>query len=114
MADIFISYKREEAEQARRLSSVLEQFGFSVWWDSALLSGEEFRDVIREMIDNSTIVIVLWSPLAVTSRFVVDEATHAQRTDKLLPVFLEECELPFGFGNQHADNLSTWDGQLSP
>ena len=113
MADIFISYKREEAEQARRLSGVLEQFGFSVWWDSALLSGEEFRGVIREMIDNSTIVIVLWSPLAVKSIFVIDEATHAQRSDKLLPVFLEECELPFGFGNQHADNLSNWDGQIS-
>ena len=113
MADIFISYKREEAEQARRLSGVLEQFGFSVWWDSALLSGEEFRGVIREMIDNSTIVIVLWSPLAVKSIFVIDEATHAQRGDKLLPVFLEECELPFGFGNQHADNLSNWDGQIS-
>ena len=96
MADIFISYKREEAGQAGRLAHVLEQFGYSVWWDVALLSGDEYRDVIAEMIDKCAAVIVLWSPLAVRSTFVRSEASYAQRQDKLLPAMLEACHLPLG------------------
>ena len=113
MADIFISYKREEADTAETLANTFEQLGFSVWWDVGLLAGDEFREVIREMIDKSKVVIVLWSPLAVMSKFVVDEATHAQRLDKLLPTILESCELPFGFGSHHADSLEAWDGQIN-
>ncbi|MBL4869910.1 MAG: SUMF1/EgtB/PvdO family nonheme iron enzyme [Robiginitomaculum sp.] len=113
MADIFISYKREEADTAETLANTFEQLGFSVWWDVGLLAGDEFREVIREMIDKSKVVIVLWSPLAVLSKFVVDEATHAQRLDKLLPALLESCELPFGFGSHHADSLEEWDGQIN-
>ena len=93
MADIFISYKREEAGQAGRLAHVLEQFGYSVWWDVALLSGDEYRDVIAEMIDKCAAVIVLWSPLAVRSTFVRSEASYAQRQDKLLPGMLKLCSV---------------------
>ncbi|MAK60935.1 MAG: hypothetical protein CMK09_08150 [Ponticaulis sp.] len=112
MADIFISYKREEGEQAQRLAHVLEQLGYSVWWDVALLSGDEFRDVIQEMIEKCSAVVVLWSPLSVQSRFVRSEADYAQRRDKLLPVILKPCELPLGFSEDHADNLEDWTGEL--
>jgi hypothetical protein len=113
MADVFISYKREEANHAGRLASVLEQLGYSVWWDVALLSGDEFRDVIREMIDRCAAVVVLWSPLAVTSRFVVDEASYANRKDKLLPAMLQPADLPFGLGSDHVDSLQGWSGQIN-
>ncbi len=112
MADIFISYKREESEQAARLAHVLEQFGYSVWWDVALLSGEEYRDVIAEMIDKCSAVVVLWSPLAVKSTFVRSEAAYAQRQDKLLPAMLAECHLPLGFDESHMDDLSSWNGEV--
>ncbi|HKU17107.1 MAG TPA: toll/interleukin-1 receptor domain-containing protein [Steroidobacteraceae bacterium] len=113
MADIFISYKREEAEHARRLAGVLETLGFSVWWDTALISGDQFRDVIREMITQCSAVVVLWSPQSVKSRFVVDEASYADRQNKLLPAILARCELPFGFGQHHADSLQGWTGQIN-
>lgn len=113
MADIFISYKREEAEHARRLAGVLDTLGFAVWWDTALISGDQFRDVIREMITQCSAVVVLWSPQSVKSRFVVDEASYADRQNKLLPAVLARCDLPFGFGQQHADSLEGWTGQVN-
>ena len=113
MADIFISYKREEADKARLLAKGLEHFGFTVWWDVALLSGDEFRDAIVEMIDKCKAVIVLWSPASIKSKFVIDEASYAQRQDKLLPAMLEETDLPFGFGSDHADSLVGWTGQVN-
>ena len=51
MADVFISYKREDRRVAERLSGALQQLGFDVWWDFELLSGENFRSAIRAVMD---------------------------------------------------------------
>lgn len=113
MVDLFLSYKSEEHAVAERLAGTLEHFGYSVWWDVQLLSGDEFRAEIREMITQSKAVIVLWSQRSVKSRFVTDEANLAQRQNKSLPVMLEDCELPLGLGGNHADNLSDWEGEAT-
>jgi hypothetical protein len=113
MADIFISYKREDRRFAERLSIALEQLGFDVWWDFDLLSGDRFRNVIRAVIDQCPAAIVLWSEKAVTSDFVMDEATYAKSKGKLCPAHIDAVELPFGFGQIHTDDLSDWDGELS-
>ena len=112
MADIFISYKREERHFAEQLSIVLEQLGFEVWWDFDLLSGDRYRSVIRAVIDECKAAIVLWSTLAVDSDFVMDEAEYAKAQGKLCPVRIDDVPLPFGFGSLHADDLTGWDSEL--
>ena len=47
MADVFISYAREDAESARRFADAFQVLGFSVWWDDALRSGEAFDESIE-------------------------------------------------------------------
>ena len=113
MADIFISYKREDRPAAERLSIALEQLGFDVWWDFELLSGERYRDVIRAVIDQCKASIVLWSVRAVESDFVMDEATYSKARGKLCPARIDSVELPFGFGQIQTDDLTDWDGELS-
>jgi hypothetical protein len=113
VADIFISYKREERRFAERLSIALEQLGFDVWWDFELLSGDRYRNVIRAVIDQCSAAIVLWSKLSVESDFVMDEATYAKAQGKLCPTQLDAVEIPFGFGQIHTDDLRDWDGELS-
>ena len=83
MADIFISYKREDRRVAERLSIALEQLGFDVWWDFELLSGDGYRKVIERVIDECGATIVLWSELSRESAFVIDEATYSREQSKL-------------------------------
>jgi hypothetical protein len=113
MADIFISYKREDRPIAERLADVLKQLGFDVWWDLELLAGDQYRQVIREVIDHCSVAIVLWSAQSVESDFVVDEASHAKTKGKLCPARIDQVELPFGFGQTHTDDLIGWDGELN-
>lgn len=113
MADVFISYKREDRAIAQRLASALEQLGFEVWWDLELLAGDKFRKVIREVIDKCSAAVVLWSAKSVESDFVMDEAGHAMRRGKLCPARIDDADLPFGFGQTHADDLSGWEGELT-
>jgi hypothetical protein len=112
MADVFISYKREERPFAERLSIVLEQLGFEVWWDFDLLSGDRYRKVIRAVIDECRVAVVLWSNRAVESDFVMDEAEYAKAQGKLCPVRIDDVALPFGFGSLHTDDLTGWDSEL--
>ena len=112
MADVFISYKREERPFAERLSIVLEQLGFEVWWDFDLLSGDRYRKVIRAVIDECHVAVVLWSTRSVDSDFVMDEADYAKAQGKLCPVRIDNVDIPFGFGSLHTDDLTGWDSEL--
>ena len=111
MADIFISYKREERESARRVAEALEAYGFSVWWDGDLLPGEQYRTVTLEILDTCRAAIVLWSARSAVSGWVLDEAQRAMSKGKLIPVRIEGfTDYPLGFGQLHAHDLAAWDG----
>jgi hypothetical protein len=110
MSDIFISYKREEQPQARKLADALEREGWSVWWDPKLRAGEHFDDVIEIALKESKCVVVIWSKLSVNSRYVKDEASYALNRRKLVPAAIEEVELPFRFAGLHTATLIKWDG----
>jgi alpha-glucuronidase len=62
MAEIFISYAREDVEAARMLSDALEEHGFSVFWDRRIPAGKRFDDYIDEQLQAARCVIVVWSP----------------------------------------------------
>jgi TIR domain len=109
-SDIFISYKREEQAIARKLANALESEGWSVWWDPKLRAGEHFDDVIEKALNEAKCVIVMWSKLSVQSRYVRSEATYALDQDKLVPVRIENANLPFRFRGVHTLSLLGWDG----
>jgi len=112
MADLFISYKREDRRVAERLSIALEQLGFDVWWDFELLSGDGYRKVIERVIDECGATIVLWSELSRESTFVVDEAAYSREQNKLCPARIDDCRLPLGFGGDHVVDLRNWEGEM--
>lgn len=110
MADVFISYAREDAETARRFADALEAAGLSVWWDDALRSGEVFDESIERALREACAVLVLWSPRSVGSRWVRAEATQADRNRTLVPVTIEPCQRPIIFELTHTADLSNWQG----
>ena len=109
MPDLFISYKREEQDIARKLADALEASGFTVWWDPKLVAGELYDDAIERALEESTLVIVLWSSAAVESQFVKDEANHALESGKLVPVAIDAVQPPFRFRRVQTADLSDRD-----
>lgn len=78
-----------------------------------LRSGQTFDEVIEKELRAAKAVVVLWSPRSVTSRWVRAEATLADRSDKLVPVIIEACDLPIIFELTHAAALANWTGDTS-
>jgi formylglycine-generating enzyme required for sulfatase activity len=108
LADIFISYKKEDYARAERVASALRIEGFSVWWDEALTPREAWDALIEREIAAAASVVVLWSPRSVTSEWVRTEAHYGQERFKLVPVMIEACELPLAFRLRQTINLCSW------
>ncbi len=111
--DVFVSYAREDRPLAEQLAQALSANGLQVWWDRDLAAGSEFTAVIEAKLLGSAMVIVLWSADSVRSSFVRDESSRALKTGKLVPVRIEDVELPLGFGQLHTLDLLNWDGDAS-
>lgn len=110
MADVFISYKREEREKAKALAEAIVRRGYSVWWDVDLLPGDRFAKEIDAVIGKAKAAVVLWSKAAIESDWVIAEATEAKKRKILVPAMLETVEPPLYFRADHAVDLSGWDG----
>ncbi len=59
MADVFISYARQDRVQAAMIGEFLTGHGFSVWWDKDINAGTQFTRVIEEKIKAASAVVVL-------------------------------------------------------
>ncbi|HEX8842375.1 MAG TPA: TIR domain-containing protein [Sphingomicrobium sp.] len=106
MADVFLSYSRHDLRRARPVIKALETAGLSVWWDRRLVGGSEFSKEIRDELDRAGAVVALWSSRSVDSPWVLDEASRARDSGRLVPASLDTMEPPLGFGQLHTIDLS--------
>ena len=79
MADIFISYAREDEAWVERFCELLKTDGLIVWKDSSIPTGKSFGRVIEEAIASSRAVVVVWSHYSIDSDWVRAEATEGLR-----------------------------------
>ena len=110
MADVFLSYNREDQAAARRFAQGFEREGLSVWWDQTLHSGENYDQVTESALREAKAVVVLWSKKSVDSRWVRAEATQASARGTLMPVMIEPCKRPIMFELTHTADLANWNG----
>ena len=110
MADVFLSYAREDRDTAERLARALEARGWSVWWDRHVPAGKRFDKVIAESLTAARCVVVLWSKAANDSEWVGEEAEEARERGLLIPALIEAIEPPLGFRRIQAADLVGWDG----
>jgi TIR domain len=101
VADVFISYAREDSQAARQLAYAFEREDWSCWWDPQIALGDDFRPVVAGEIDAAAAVVVVWSPAARTSSWVRWEVERAQAAGKLVELDLvavdeERLEVPGG------------------
>ena len=97
MADIFLSHASEDREFVERLAQALKQQGFSVWWDRAIQVGTRFDHEIDKALREAACVLVVWSRASTESEWVRDEASEGLSRDILVPLQIEDCQLPLGF-----------------
>ncbi len=110
MADIFISYKKEDFQLADRVVKALQTEGFSVWWDDGLTPRTAWDATLEREIAAAATVVVLWTPRSIVSDWVRTEAHYGDDRGKLIPVMLESCTIPLAFMLKQTINLCAWHG----
>ena len=104
MADVFVSYAREDLSRARDISSSLESSGLSVWIDlEGIEPAADWMRAIRAAIDECAAFVFLISVESIRSSICLQELQHANATGKkIVPVLLEavtEPEIPEELGS---------------
>ena len=110
MADIFVSYSRTDKARVAPLVAALEAQGWSVWWDPEITPGDEFDALIGAQLEAARVVVVVWSPASVDSRWVKGEARDAADRGVLVPVRFENARLPIDVRAIHTIDLDDWAG----
>jgi hypothetical protein len=112
MADIFISYAREDREWVEKLAKALTGEGFTVWWDWDLLVGKRYRETIETELQTCKATVVVWSQHSIRSDFVRDEAEEGQQRNILVPLLKENVRPPAGFRQLQSADLTQWTGAV--
>jgi hypothetical protein len=112
MADIFLSYAKEDRLRVELLVRALEARGWSLWWDTAIPAGKTYDQVIEEALNTARCVVVIWSNESIASRWVRTEADEGANREILVPVLLDNVKIPLAFRTIQAVNLIGWRGDL--
>jgi len=110
MADVFISYKSEDREWAKKVDDLIKSAGYTTWWDASLETGQRYNDRIDEELRQSNAAIVLWSERSWASAWVKEEALFARDQDKLLPVRIDGVSIGVPFYSLHTVDFRDWNG----
>jgi formylglycine-generating enzyme required for sulfatase activity len=110
VADVFLSYKRQDAATAHTIVDAMRASGISVWWDDGITPRQAWDQEIEDAISAASTVVVLWSPRSVASEWVRTEAHYGKDHSKLVPAIIEPCTLPIAFSLTQTVNLSGWTG----
>ena len=112
---VFLCHASVDKKAVRRLHQRLVQDGMAPWLDEKdLLPGQNWRHEIPKVVGSSDVVLICLSRSSITKegyvqkeiKFALDAADEKpQGTIFLIPVKLEECEVPERLGRVHWTDL---------
>jgi hypothetical protein len=108
MADVFISYKRDERDAVERIAHELRALGLDVWFDASITAGDAFSDEIDREARAARAILICWSPSARESRWVKAEAMIGFEQDKLAAAYVagpDGFRPPTPFNTVHAADV---------
>ena len=109
MAEIFVSYAREDEARAHRVAEALRAQGFHAWRDDELPAHRAYADVIEERLESAAAVVVLWSAAARDSQWVRAEADSARNRGTLVQATLDGSIPPIPFNQIQSADLQRGD-----
>jgi hypothetical protein len=109
----FISYSSKDRAKTQKLVRLLENKGWSIWWDKKIPAGRAFDLAISKALDEAQCVVVLWSKNSIRSDWVWEEAEEARKRKILVPAVIDSVKIPFGFRRIQTVDLSRWRGTES-
>lgn len=95
---LFVSHRHKDNEKVRQLVRDLENSGAWVWVDLQEIKWESFAKHVNEGLAQSNWCIVVLSPAALQSQYVVDEVNAAyqlvkeNRMEAVIPFVTEHCD----------------------
>lgn len=107
---VFLSYASASRDRAGLLANAIQADGFEVWWDHAVMPGDDYRQKTESALAEADLVVVCWTPAACGSDWVLSEADDARLRDILVPVRLGECQIPKPFDRIFTSDLTKWIG----
>ena len=106
MADVFLSYRRDESRIAvEELARVLERTGWTVWYAPKTRVADPLKIILGEL-DAARCVVGLWSENATSSIHVVQEFDLARKSNKLLALETDGAKLPPQYLDRIAGKLT--------
>ena len=112
MAEVFLSYAREDAAKAQQVAGALNAAGIEVFWDNEVPPGTTWADYIEQKLTQCKALIVLWSEHSTKSQWVREEARLGRDKGVLIPAMIDASPAPFGFGEVQGANLADWNGDV--
>lgn len=113
MPDVFISYKKSDADRVRPLVEHIRAAGLDVWWDEGIQPSTSWRAEIAKQLNAAKCVVAVWTQDSVDHEqgsWVMEEATHGLTRKVLAPVRLDLVSPPLGFGEVQYADLAAWSG----
>jgi hypothetical protein len=116
MANVFISHRKTDDQEAERLADQIRNAGHQVWLDEWNIGlGDSIVEKMNEGLEGATYVVVCYSSSGVTSAWMGREWYSALSRQlngagvKLLPVRLTEGEPPAILADlRYADLVKDW------
>ena len=116
MANVFISHRRSDVQEAEKLASEIQKAGHQVWFDEWNIGlGDSIVERMNEGLTGATYVVVCYSSAGVTSAWMGREWMSALARQlnghgiKILPVLLTGGDPPAILADlRYADLVNDW------
>ncbi len=111
MADIFISYAREDLRRLQPLIRCLSEDDWSVFWDHhPSPQTKPFNEIIRQQIDEAKAVVVAWSAASQENHWVQEEALRSLQQGKLIQISIDPVVPALVFRRHQVVDFTDWTG----
>jgi TolB-like protein/Flp pilus assembly protein TadD len=120
LADVFVSYSRDDQDRVLELAAKLRAAGVSLWIDQgALDAASTWSEQIVDALESAKVLLLMVTEKAVRSHNVAKEVMLvSERKGHILPVHLEQTVIPSALkyqlaGIQHVEYFKSGDSDAS-